>query len=773
MKTLLRLQFFFILFLLSPTFILHAQTEGVPVWQVTRFDITATLPAQATTERVLNARAVISARNTGQTGRTFTVRLNPAAEIKTVTVGDATANFIKRDDQRMKLQIDTINLPASVAPNATIDVTIDYRLPLTAQNNGLAAISPEGSQFLPLSFWYPMPNTPFAPRGADYAPIRLTVNAPAGETVISSGQQPGGGESRQPATGQTFMQQLNAQPFFVTGKWDRVEGTGEARMVTALAPVGAGADERRQAQSLIALAAAAHAFYSSVLGPAPDAHIWLVGVRRGAGFEMSGTVLLEAAAFRRSKPDAVSALAIAEGVAHMWLGGATPLRGESAGLLREGLVRYLATLFLERQFGRAAADAERLRERIAYMAIAKRDAPLTQTTPLDPTYYTAVADKGAMVWRLAERALGRDAFLSLIRAQLQAAGDTGLTLAAFRAALNERGGATLKALLDAQLDQPNETDLLIGLPQQRGGEWVSAVRNTGGQDVSVRVLAWTDAGQQLSTDATIPARDFGEAHFKTNARLVRVEIDPDKFYPQIDYANDIAPREPGLDEALDEATRALGAGDYAKAETTARAMLQVAPLMQEARILLARALLGENKLADAERECRAALDDKLPLPATLAWGAFGLAEIAQRKGQTSEALQHYDEAVRAEGGYPPTLAARTARLKVDTAPPVDDAVKQFMTQLDQAIRGGHKTEIEPLVVPGELINFTKGFITIQPEIWQTKVLRTDAVGSNLIAADVQITAHTEGRDKTINAVYLLARNGTQLRLMEIPIFEEH
>jgi tetratricopeptide (TPR) repeat protein len=752
-----------LILLLAPVANLHAQTEGVVIWQVTRFDITVTLPATGTTDRAMTAHANITARNIGSgIGRTFTVRFNPATEIKTVTVGDATATFTKATDARSKLPTAQINLPSSFPPNSTLNVAIDYRLPLTGQNTGLAAISPEGSQFLPLSFWYPAPNTPYAPRGADYAPVRLTVNAPGGETVISSG----------PASNTTFEQKLNAQPFFLTGKWDTVEGSGDARGVSAYM-LGGGADERRQAEQLIALAAAARTFYASLLGPAPDAPIRLVAVHRGAGFDMGGTVLLEAAAFRRNKPDATSALAIGEAVAHLWLGGATPINGEGAGVLREGLGRYLATLFLEKQFGRDAAEAERLRERIAYTAIAKRDAPLAITTPLDPTYFTSVADKGAMVWRLMEHSLGRDAFVGLLRAQLQAAGDNGLTLATLRTALNERGAA-LQALLAAQLDQPTETDLLIGVPQQRGGEWVSALRNTSAQDVSVRVSATTDAGQTITTDVTIPARDFGEAHFKTTAKLVRVEVDPEKLYPQIDYANDIAPREPGLDEALDAATRALGAGDYAKAEANARTMLQVAPLMQEARILLARALLDENRSADAEREFRVALDDKLPLPATLAWGAYGLAEIAARKGQTAEAVRLYTEAIRAEGGYPPTLAARAARLKVEgaNAPAPDDAVKQFMTQLDQAIHGGHKAEIDPLVVPGELVNFTKGFIAIQPEIWQTRVLRTETIGDR-IAADVSITAKAEGRDKTITAVYLLTRTGGALRLAEIPIFEEH
>ncbi len=764
MKHLRPLKLFSILLLFSLTHTTSAQTEPTAAWQVTRFDITATLPASGADERTLAARADLTARNVGQgIGRTFTVRLSPTAEIKSVNVGGATATFVKREDSRTQTQMAQISLPSSFPPNATVNVIIDYNLPLTGpvlgKNSGLAAISPEGAQFLPLSFWYPAPNTPYAVRGADFAPVRLTVNAPAGTTVMSSGQM----------TGATFDQKLAAQPFFLTGKWETIEGTGDARGISAHTFTGASADERKQAEQLIAFAAAARAYFATLFGPAPDVPVRLVAARRGAGFDTGGTVLLDAASFRRSKVDATTAVSIAEAVARLWLGGIAPVRGEGSGVVREGLVRYLVTLFLEKQFGRDAADAERLRERIAYAGIAGRDAPLAQATQLDQNYFTSVANKGAMLWRLVERTIGRDVFTSLLRTQMQ----TGeVTLASLRAALNERGGATLKSLLDTQLDQPNELDLQVGLPQQRGADWVAALRNTGAQTITVPVVALTDTGQRLVQDVTIPANDFGEVHFKTAAKLVRTEIDPDKLYPQIDYANDTAPRAPSLLEALAEARRFYGAGDFARAETVARTLLQAAPLLQEARIELARALLEQNRLPDAEQEFRAALDDKLPLPTALAWGAYGLAEIAQRKGQATEAARRYDEAVRTEGGYAATLAARTARLKNQTAPAPDESVKQFFTQLDQAIKSGRKAEIDALVMPGELSNFSKGFVATQPEIWQTKVLRTEPTGGDRVMADVQITARSDNRDKTITAVFSITRAGGQWRLMEIPIFEE-
>jgi len=664
------------------------------------------------------------------------------------------------------LQQVSLTLAAPVPPGSSVNVALDYRLPVTA-NTGLAAVSPEGAQFLPLSGWYPSPNSQFAIRGADTAPVRLTVNAPGGETVLSSGT----------ATGASFEQRLSSQPFFLTGRWDTIEGANEARGISAYLPRGATADERKRAEGIIALAASARNFYTGLFGALPDTPIRLVAVNRAGGFDQGGTILLDTAVFRRARADALTAELVGEAFARLWIGGATPVRGEGAGVVREGLTRYLATLFLEKEFGREAADAERLRQRIAYTAVARRDAPLSITTPLEPTYYLSVANKGAMIWRLADRTLGREAFVTLLREQLQKNREGELTLAVLRAAFNAAGGAPLKTALDVGFDQPTEIDLLIGVPQQRGGEWVSALRNTGSIETSVTAVAVTDGGQRVAAQAVIPPRDFADVRFKTTTRIVRVEVDPEKLYPQLDYANDVAPRAPALEDSLEDATRLLAAGQHAQAESIAREMFTRAPLMQEARILLARALLEQNKLPDAERELRAALEERLPLPATLAWGNVGLGEVALRRNQAAEAARYFTEAVRAEGGYAPTLAARAARLKAEaasgaTAPAIDESVRAFITQFDQVVRSGRKTELEALLMPGELASFAKGIVGTQPEQWQTKLLRTEPLGSDRFAADVQITAKTlGGREQSGTAVLVFARHGNALRLVDVPIFE--
>ena len=271
---------------------------------------------------------------------------------------------------------------------------------------------------------------------------------------------------------------------------------------------------------------------------------------------------------------------MSESIARLWIGTQTPVRGEGGGVLREGLSRFLATLFIEKQFGRDAAREELLRERLAYSAVAKRDGPLARLTPLDAAYFSSVPNKGAMFWRLVDKSLGRDAFIATLREQLQSGKGTGngISLASLRAALARQGGERVKTLLDQQLDELTDLDLMIGLPQQRGAEWVSALRNFGSADLTTSVRATTATGEQLSVDVTVPGRNFGEAVFKTTAKVVRVEVDPEKLYPQLDYSNDSAPRTRDVQESMAEASRQFGAQDNVKAEAIAREILSVTTL---------------------------------------------------------------------------------------------------------------------------------------------------------------------------------------------------
>jgi len=380
-----------------------------------------------------------------------------------------------------------------------------------------------------------------------------------------------------------------------------------------------------------------------------------------------------------------------------------------------------------------------------------------------------------MFWRLVDRRLGHDAFIAVLKSALESgkSDPTGLTLSGLRVAIVQRGGESMKTLLDQQLDQVIDTDLLIGLPQSRGSEWVSALRNLGSIDVTVNVAATTSTGQVVNAEATVPARNFGEAVFKTSTPIVRVEVDPEKLYPQVDYGNDTVPRVRDLPDALAQGSLQLGAQDFAKAEAVAREMLTSAPRLQEARILLGRALLGQNKLDEAEKIFRAELDEPLPFTATLAWANIGLGEISMKRNQPAEAAKRFNDAVFASRDYPSSLAARASRIRAEAAannaPPIDEAVRAFATQLSAAIVSGKKADLEPRVVSGEMVKFINA--SVGTEAWETRVLRTEQLSGDLIAADVSITAEKLGKEGSGTAVLILTRTPGGLKLLEIDLFE--
>jgi hypothetical protein len=203
-----------------------------------------------------------------------------------------------------------------------------------------------------------MPNTPFTVRGADTAPFHISVNLP---DVVSSGVEKSTGGSS------VFEQPLSASRFSFREVGNKVEGSAEKKGITVYVPKGARADEKKQAEALVAFTSAARSFFlQTALGNAPDVPVRLVAVRRGAGFSDSGTVLFDADALRLSRVRR----------SYRTLNSRSKLRDSGweakrqstemeCGVLRDGLVRFLATQFLEKQFGADAVQSELLRERIA------------------------------------------------------------------------------------------------------------------------------------------------------------------------------------------------------------------------------------------------------------------------------------------------------------------------------------------------------------------------------------------------------------------------
>lgn len=740
----------FLIFAFAVSVSAQDESRASKTWEVQKYDISATLP-QTETDRNLAVKALLNLKNvSSKAASTLTLRISPNATISTVKVNDAAADFTKGEEKiggSGTLQRIVVRVPAT-QPNTNLNVAVDYKLNVK-ENSGLNALSPIGSQFLPLSFWYPTPNSWYFARGGDFAPFRVAVNSANNRTIVSSGTPGANG----------FEQTLNGQPFFVAGDWDTVN----ANNISVLIPKGAGAEERKRAGELAVLVVNAKTFTSKLLGNAPDVPLRIVAVDRGAGFSGGGTIFVDDSVFNRGKIDSFTAMTVAESIAKIWLGNAVRTTGDAYGVVREGLPRFIATQFLEAEYGKDVADVERLRQRTAYAAVAQRDAPLNTVSPLDDYYYSEVTNKGAMVWRLLANKGGQEEFFRVLREQMK---DGNLTLAETRAAF-----AAQKELLDYAFDQITDTNLLIGMPQSSGSETKLALRNTGSIDATVNIIAITANGEKLTTQATIPAKSFGEANFKTVNKITRAEIDAEKLYPQTEYFDDISPREFDTSDMYLTIKRSFDKQDFASAEKKARAALQIYPRFDDARTIFARSLLAQNKTAEAEKEFRAVLDEKLPTARSVAWANQGLGEAALKSGQNAQAAKYFDDAVKADGEYGATLAARAGRNKANVSTPVEENIKAFFAQFDKAAVSGRKSDLDALTIAGEMSKFSGG-ISGQAQEWQSKVLQVDKKDADNALVEVGLNIKMLNKDvESGSAVFRLSKVNGNWKLSGVEMFE--
>jgi len=374
-----------------------------------------------------------------------------------------------------------------------------------------------------------------------------------------------------------------------------------------------------------------------------------------------------------------------------------------------------------------------------------------------------VANKGSMLWRLLNRKVGDDEFYKRIRSGLE---DHQVTLTELRGLFPEQ-----KEFLDTMFDKVTDTNLLVGLPQPGAGETKAALANTGSTDATVTVTATLANGEKMSAPATIRASSFGEITFKTPNKVVRLEVDSEKLYPQTNYSDDVAPQETKDNDLQLTVKRAFDKQDYAATETAAKLALRDYPDFDDVRILYARSLLAQNRIAEAEREFRAALDGKLPTPRTLAWANLGLAETAFRSNQPGQALKFAEEAIRADTEYGASLAARALRNKVNASSVVPDDIKAFFTSFDRAAISGRKAELDAQVLPGEASRFVGG-ISGQATEWKTTPTRVDRLDANTMLVETQTAVQLLTRQPESGmAVYRLARTPAGWKLLNVEIFE--
>jgi tetratricopeptide (TPR) repeat protein len=749
--------------------------------------------------------------------------LNPKAAIEAMKVNGAAVQPKTAEDARNNLTRVYVEMTSAMMGLREFDVDLDYSIPATDRGAALH-VSGEETFLLPASFWVPVTHTPYADHGADTAPFSLTVAAPAGLKVISSGVRKGDN---------MFEQSLAALPFLIVGDYDVVSRGGADHPVEVYYPRGSGEIGKQQAERIATEAERAVAFYAKYFKVAPVEPFRVISTQarqlntatsdsfsasRETSASMVGAVTIDENIFRRDAVDLGTIELLSGAAARAWIEGQVLIRGRGAGMLRDALPVYLVAQYLGERFGLPQRDAAFERFRRAYATVARNDAPLLTQSQLDRNYATSVYNKGALVWRMIERTFGAASFDNALRSSLSRGRVDALSLAGWMAAQQTQLGQQRRGapqphplcqfsrcanfkenLISAGADRKLVNDLFnnwietvtlpdfaIGKPQNTANGVESTVANFGSRerddlagDFPVEVVA-TTGGEKIQKTVTVKAGEYGSVNFPAGIDIKTIEIDPDKIFLQSEYSNDVFPRRSSQSEAFGQANLAFSKNDFATAEAKAREGLAASdssgasigsPTLQA---LLGRALLAQKKNDEAAKIFNDALKAE-PLPIQ-AYGLahLGLAELAMQQSRFDAAAKHFRFAAAADLDAATTIAARDGALKAErgaNAVKIPDDVRAFLQKFDAAVLQGSSAAVNQFVELGNLRKFAQNLVVRKPSTWVTEALRAEEWDTSRTAVDVTLKIKIEGKDYSGRAVYIISRTGGKLLLSEVPTFD--
>ncbi|MCS7080158.1 MAG: tetratricopeptide repeat protein [Chloracidobacterium sp.] len=726
--------------------------------------------------------------------RTLTLRLTKAAKVTAFTVNDRSMPT----DEKKQPGTDTAiaayvaELSPPLPPGGKVTAQLVYSLTYRESTN-YAALTPGDSLLLPEAGWTPFIHLPQSSYGPDTAPYVLTVTRPADGEVWSSGVRQEVGEHVVFTSTLAGSPWLVVQPFATLVSRRFSPAAGAPTVIAVYGAQGLPEKSARNAERLAEEVERMLLFYQALWGEVPIREFRVLTTPRrivadrrspelrGRDFDTDrairhaapGAALMETATLLRPALDAETIEWLTAAVAQTWLGGKVRLRGRGWTVLADALPAYLTSQYIQQHYGAAAERDFWLRRSFAYSRLANVrvsqqgfergiDAiPLLQH-PTFPDYYVSVPNRGALVFRLLERLVGRDTLLGAVKATVGDASGTA-TYDTFRARLVGTPPDERRASFFRQwFEELSEPDFVVGIPVKRedGPGWRCALRNLGTGDAVLPVVALTDKGEKLTAIVEVPSKGYGTAVFETTATIVEVELDPEKLYPQVRFGydrnskqfdNDARPERRHAFSLLLDAeatlTRRLKADEteaqrQAEAERLLREAVTREPGLALAHAYLARTLVAQGKLDAAQEAVAAVRRANPPSRYPLALALLTEGDLAAARKEHDRARAAYKTAFEMEAG--PTLdeQARRGLLASENAAgrsfPPDDEIRAFLSTMDKAIRASTSKALESCFIRPDTSKFVLGIVVSKPDSWTTQAFRMERLDAQRVLLDVNV-----------------------------------
>jgi CheY-like chemotaxis protein len=396
---------------------------------------------------------------------------------------------------------------------------------------------------------------------ANYAPIKLNIKMPAGYVTASLGPgrgQEGSGTVTSEWHSDGPVPQLSVVALRTDRQAERMAGPIKLRIMSR-------PSAEVDADAIADLVSKVAGFNSRLLFTFPLSELTVVVApfpRAAFGFGTPGVLVLSEAAFSgdSANPDRVAerVLSLAHEMAHTYYPLTSWGRGQASLWLTEGLAQYLSFMAVESLLGRDAFSqvASTYREAYAKVAMSFRctrpfcneDLPLgwiDRSNARTPEAFPILQSKGPLVLHMLRHVMGSEKFQQMLGSFAQRYRGRPISVVDLELAANAVYGEDLVWFFQEWVMERILPDYVIpeavSRPVADGYQTVIRIRNEGTGEMPVDVLLTTDRGEALLRRFPVPGME-GETlvTVTTQQRVVRVEVDPEKWVLQWDYSNDTA-----------------------------------------------------------------------------------------------------------------------------------------------------------------------------------------------------------------------------------------
>ncbi|MHC4548978.1 MAG: M28 family peptidase [Planctomycetota bacterium] len=292
------------------------------------------------------------------------------------------------------------------------------------------------------------------------------------------------------------------------------------------------AEDRGHAALLLASLRAEVARFEKVFGPVPDGRFDVVASSKSghghAGFALLGDALLRSlcADTVRAGKKTLPAGYLDHALVHAWLGHHL-LVDHDQGDWSEALTTYFTTYGASERDGTDAGYRRKVARRYSLLVSPENDHPLAgpekRRLPDDIGH-----GKGAMVFHMLARELGRKRFVEAVRHTVRTRGGLRLGWPGLVRALGEGAGRDLKLWFEPWLDRAGAPVLELGILKVQGNRVTGTIRQTqAGPAYPLRVPVRVSTGAGVESHIVASASKETAFSIETQSPPRKLALDPD------------------------------------------------------------------------------------------------------------------------------------------------------------------------------------------------------------------------------------------------------